>query len=72
MVQVYKRGTYAAVICSEAFAEFAKMQRKVFGTPDLPLIIIPHPLGGLSMDEVQQRAELAIPQIIDLIKKRVT
>jgi hypothetical protein len=42
----------------------------VFGTPDLPLIMIPHPLGGLSIEQVGARAEIAIPQILAVIREQ--
>jgi len=40
----------------------------VFGVPDLPLLKIPHPLGGLSLEKVLQRAEIALPQLVETIK----
>ena len=40
---------------------------QVFGTPDLPLVKIPHPLGGLSLEQVEGRALVAVPQIVKLI-----
>jgi len=40
----------------------------VFGVPDMPLIVIPHPLGGIAMAEVKSRAERALPQLLDLIR----
>jgi hypothetical protein len=42
----------------------------VFGVPDLPLLLIPHPLGGLALGDVEQRAGHAIPQVLTLIKER--
>ena len=34
----------------------------------LPLIQIPHPLGGLGIESVQGRAEVAVAQVVDLVK----
>jgi len=56
------------VICSEPFEKLGKTQARVFGVPDLPLVMIPHPLGGLSLEQVEGRAEVAIPQVVKLIK----
>ena len=39
------------------------------GVPDLPLLIIPHPLGGLDIDSVKGRAEVATPQLVKLIQE---
>ena len=41
----------------------------MFGVPDLPLLLIPHPLGGLSLEQVEGRAGHAIPQVLQLIKE---
>lgn len=68
MAQLTKRGLIAAVVCSDTFMKLGSAQAKVFGVPDLPLLEIQHPLGGLSMDKVRERAEAALPQLIQAIK----
>ena len=68
MSELRKRGLTTAVICSEPFLKLGKNQARVFGVPDLPLLLIPHPLGGLSLEQVEGRAQHAIPQIVELIK----
>lgn len=69
MCELRKRGLVTAVICSEPFLKLGKNQSRVFGVPDLPLLLIPHPLGGLDLAGVQQRAGHAIPQVIEVIKE---
>jgi hypothetical protein len=64
-----KRGVSAAVICSEPFVKLARAQARVFGVPDLALIVIPHPLGGLNIEGVASRAETANPQLQALIRQ---
>jgi len=68
MTELAKRGLTTAVICSEPFKGLGKNQARVFGKPELPLVMIPHPLGGLSMEQVEGRALVAIPQVIALIR----
>jgi hypothetical protein len=70
MTELRKRGVVSAVVCSTSFETLGRTQARVFGVPDLPLIMIPHPLGGLGRDEVRSRAEIAIPKIVDLIRKQ--
>jgi hypothetical protein len=69
MCELRKRGLVTAVICSEPFLKLGKNQSRVFGVPDLPLLLIPHPLGGLDLSGVQGRAQHAIPQVLDIIKE---
>jgi hypothetical protein len=68
MTELAKRGLTTAVICSEPFRALGKNQARVFGAPELPLVMIAHPLGGLSLEQVEGRALVAIPQVIELLK----
>ena len=70
MAQLTKRGLVAAVVCSDTFMKLGTAQAKVFGVPDLPLLKIQHPLGGLQMDKVRERADVAIPQLIKAVQER--
>jgi len=70
MSELRKRGLVAAVICSDPFLKLARNQARVFGVPDLPLLVIKHPLGGQSLEEVKARAEHAVPQFVKLLKEK--
>ncbi|MBC7779612.1 MAG: hypothetical protein H7125_05835 [Proteobacteria bacterium] len=56
------------MICTTMFHGLAQGQCRALGMPDLPLFVIPHPLGGLTRDEVEQRAELAFAPLLEWIK----
>ena len=56
MAELRKRGLITAVICSTPFEKLGRAQARVLGVPDLPLVMIQHPLGGLAMDDVRARA----------------
>ena len=71
MSELRKRGVVTAVICSEPFRKLGTAQSRVFGTPELPLMMIPHPLGGLSIEQVEGRALVAIPQILAVIREQL-
>lgn len=68
MAELAKRGLSTAVICSEPFKALGKNQARVFGKAELPLVMIPHPLGGLSIEQVEGRALVATPQVVALLK----
>ena len=70
MAQLTKRGLVAAVVCSDTFMKLGTAQAKVFGVPDLPLLKIQHPLGGLQMDKVIERAAVALPQLLEMVKEK--
>ena len=72
MAELRKRGLITAVVCSNVFVKLGQTQAKIFGVPELPLLIIPHPLGGLDLESVKERAEVAAPQFIKLIREHVS
>ena len=69
MAELRKRGLTTAVICSTPFEKLGRAQARVFGVPDLPLVMIEHPLGGLAMDDVRARAAQAAPRVVDLLRE---
>ncbi len=50
------------------FEQLAKLESKNRGLANLPLALIPHPLGGIREDEVVKKAEL----VVDVVRKAVT
>ncbi len=71
MANLRKRGLTTAVICSGPFHKLGQAQARVFGVPDLPLLLIPHPLGGISIEQVQARAEHAVPLFVKLVQENM-
>ena len=69
MAELNKRGLLTAVICSDPFLKLGKAQARVFGVPELPLILIPHPLGGLAIEDVRARAAAALPEFVRLLRE---
>ena len=69
MTELRKRGLIAAVVCSDPFMRLAQTQARTFGVPDLPLLRIPHPLGGIDVEQVKTRAAVALPKLLDLVKE---
>ena len=70
MAQLTKRGLIAAVVCSDTFMKLGTAQARVFGVPDLPLLKIQHPLGGLDLEKVKERAAIALPQLLSVVKEK--
>ena len=71
MAELRKRGLSTAVICSTPFEKLGRAQARVFGVPDLPLVMIRHPLGGLELDDVRARAQEAVPAVVTLLRGRL-
>jgi len=63
-----QRGIPTVVMGTYEFEQLAKLEAKSRGLADLPLALIPHPLGGIREDEVVKKAELAV----EVVRKAVT
>ena len=48
---------------TDAFEGLFKLEAEQRGAPDLPYIVIPHPLGGIQPDAVQEEALEATPDL---------
>jgi hypothetical protein len=66
-----KRGTPTINVCTDEFATLGRMEAQYQGMPCLPIVAIPHPLGGLSPEEVTHRARLAFKEIMKLLEKEM-
>lgn len=53
-----------ATICTNEFARMGQFIAKSLGLSALPLVIINHPLAGISRDAVERKAEAIIEQNI--------
>jgi hypothetical protein len=51
-------------VCTDRFKALAEAIRKSQGMPELNLVILPHPIGGLKEDEVKAKADSIIDKII--------
>ena len=63
-----QRGIPSVVMGTYEFEQLARLESKTRGLADLPLALIPHPLGGIREDEVVKKAELAV----EIVRKAVT
>ena len=63
-----QRGIPTVVMGTYEFEQLARLASKNRGLADLPLALIPHPLGGIREDEVVKKAELAV----EIVRKAVT
>ena len=65
---IEQRGKAAAVICTEQFVSSARMTAQTFGMDGYPIAFILHPIGRVTDQELDERAEVALPQVVELLK----
>ena len=64
---IEQRGKAAAVICTEQFVSSARMTAQTFGMDGYPVAVILHPIGRVTEPELEERARVALPQVVDLL-----
>ncbi|MBI3966340.1 MAG: hypothetical protein HY329_11970 [Chloroflexi bacterium] len=66
-MELDKAGVATAVLCSTPFVAMAKAEAAALGLPDLPIIVVDHPLGGQPPDVVEVRADQAISRLLEAV-----
>ena len=70
-IEIEKMGIPAVAVCTEAFLPGLDALTKMRGMADYKFAVVPHPLGVLFDDELRGRAELAAPQIVQIVLENV-
>jgi hypothetical protein len=66
-----KRGVVAIAFGTKAFESLAKLQAKAMGLPDLPIILIEHPLGGIPAEQAVAKAQAIAEQVGTRVRERM-
>lgn len=66
-IETERRGVPCVAIATDAFRPGLDALTSMRGMPDYRFAIVPHPLGVLFDDELQERAELAAPKVAAIL-----
>jgi len=55
-------GKRAVVLCTQPFVVTARNIARVMGLPDYPFVVLDHPIGSCTPNEIKQRAVEAADQ----------
>lgn len=64
-----QHGIPTVVMGTKEFESLATLEARNRGLADLPLALIPHPLGGIREEEVVRKADLAIDMVVRAVTK---
>jgi hypothetical protein len=64
-----QRGVPTAVMGTFEFEALAHLEARNRGIEELPLALVPHPLGGIAEDEVIKKADLALGSVLKALVK---
>jgi hypothetical protein len=59
-----QHGIPTVVMGTKEFESLATLEARNRGLAELPLALIPHPLGGIHEEEVVKKADLAIEAVV--------
>ena len=62
-----KAGIPAVTICTDIFVETSRAMASLWGAEDYPIIFTSHPIAHLTRDQLRQRAEEMLDQIIGIL-----
>lgn len=56
-----------ATICTREFEGLGRGQTKLIGMPDLPLVVVPHPVGGQPKATVEGFADEIVERVAAIV-----
>lgn len=66
-ITLEKRGIPTVVICTEPFVTSADAMAALGGVPDYPYVVVPHPLGSRTMEQLRELAAQAAPDVLSIL-----
>ncbi len=64
---IEKRGVPAACVITHQFVRAANAMARRNDYPDYQYAMVPHPIGNLKDDQIKQRAQEVLPQVIEIL-----
>jgi hypothetical protein len=62
-----KHGIPAASLITDVFDATGRAMAVAWGLPNYKYLAVPHPIANLTEDELNQRAQEIVPEIVDLL-----
>ncbi|MQB01355.1 MAG: hypothetical protein GEU78_13865 [Actinobacteria bacterium] len=62
-----KRGIPSVLVASDVFEGLARAEAEGYGCPDLPMLIVPHPMGTRSEQEARAMGEAKVAELLSLL-----
>lgn len=64
-----KAGIPTIPIVTDAFQATAKEMAELWGVPDFRFVMMPHPLGSLTAEDIAQRADALLVKVLELLRR---
>ncbi len=57
------------MVCTDQFVTSARAQAAISGNPEYPFVVVAHPIGSLTDDELRERARVATAEVIRILTR---
>ena len=57
----------SATVCTSQFTSLIKATAQAKGFPDLAIVSVSHPVGGIAVDEIRKKADDAVEEMIKIV-----
>lgn len=69
-IAIERRGVPAVLICTSELVTTGRIAATSAGVPDYPFVVIEHPVASCTPQELEERIQIALNQILDRIPGR--
>ena len=60
------RGVPTVMVCTDEFSLLGRNEAESLGIPYLPIALVPHPLGGQKPEQILEKADKALDQVVSI------
>ena len=66
-IHAEKAGIPSITVCTDIFVESSRAIAKAWGAPDYPVIFTKHPISRLTRQQLRERAEEMLEQVVSIL-----
>ena len=70
-MELEAKGVRTVTFCTSAFAGLARLTREALGGESWPVIVIPHPMGGIDDAALRERVGAGWPKLEEWLRSSV-
>ena len=63
-------GIPSVTICTDSFVQTSKSMAAMWGSPDYPVIFTPHPIAGLTAEQLNEDAKNILGSVVEILTGR--
>ena len=69
VILMEQRGIPSAAICTDALRPSADAMARIQGIPGYRFAVVPHPVSSLDEKGIEKHAQVAAPQVLEILRQ---